>query len=51
MARYGINPQNTLGISIPALRRLAKKMGRDHALALELWASGIHEAYPGCPGR
>jgi 3-methyladenine DNA glycosylase AlkD len=44
MARYGINPQNTLGISIPALRDLAKKTGRDHVLAQELWASGIHEA-------
>jgi 3-methyladenine DNA glycosylase AlkD len=44
MARYGINPQNTLGISIPALRDLAKKVGRHHALALDLWASGIHEA-------
>jgi len=44
MARYGINPQNTLGISIPALRKLAKEAGRDHALAQELWASGIHEA-------
>jgi 3-methyladenine DNA glycosylase AlkD len=44
MARYGINPQNTLGISIPALRDIARKVGQDHTLALELWASGIHEA-------
>jgi 3-methyladenine DNA glycosylase AlkD len=44
MARYGINPANTLGISIPVLRQTAKKLGKDHALALELWASGIHEA-------
>jgi 3-methyladenine DNA glycosylase AlkD len=44
MARYGINPENTLGISIPALRSIAKEIGKDHALAQELWASGIHEA-------
>jgi 3-methyladenine DNA glycosylase AlkD len=44
MAKFGINSENTLGISMPALRDLAKKTGRDHALAQELWASGIHEA-------
>ena len=44
MARYGINPENTLGIPIPALRSLAKESGRDHALAQDLWDSGIHEA-------
>jgi len=44
MARYGINPTNTLGVSIPRLRAMAKEIGRDHALALELWKSGIHEA-------
>jgi 3-methyladenine DNA glycosylase AlkD len=43
-AKFGINPQNTLGISIPALRQLAKENGRDHGLAEELWSSGIHEA-------
>lgn len=44
MARYGINPAGTLGVPIPVLRRLAKQTGRDHALAGELWNSGIHEA-------
>jgi 3-methyladenine DNA glycosylase AlkD len=44
MARYGINSRTALGVSIPALRALAKSTGRDHALALELWASGVHEA-------
>jgi 3-methyladenine DNA glycosylase AlkD len=44
MARFGINPQGTLGISIPILRALAKEVGRDHVLALELWKTGIHEA-------
>ncbi len=44
MARYGINPHNTLGVSIPTLRKLAKEIGTDHALAQDLWQSGIHEA-------
>ena len=44
MARFGINPHKTLGIPIPKLRALAKEIGRDHALAQKLWASGIHEA-------
>lgn len=44
MARFGINPKNTLGISIPTLRKMAKEIGTDHTLALDLWQSGIHEA-------
>jgi len=44
MARFGINPHNTCGVSIPDLRRIAKEVGKDHALAQELWQSGIHEA-------
>ena len=44
MARYGINPQGTLGISIPILRQIAKQAGRDHSLAAHLWTSGVHEA-------
>jgi 3-methyladenine DNA glycosylase AlkD len=44
MARYGINPVGTLGVPVHFLRKLAKEAGRDHAVALELWASGVHEA-------
>ncbi len=44
MARYGINPHNTLGVPIPHLRAAAKQVGRNHDLALKLWGSGIHEA-------
>lgn len=44
MARFGINPKNTYGVSIPTLRAMAEVIGRDHALALQLWSSGIHEA-------
>ena len=44
MARFGINPEGTLGISVYDLRKLAKRLGTDHALAEQLYASGIHEA-------
>lgn len=44
MARFGIDPENTYGVSVPELRKMAKETGKDHALAGQLWASGIHEA-------
>jgi len=44
MARFGINTENAFGVSIPTLRRIAKDIGRDHALALGLWETGIHDA-------
>jgi len=44
MARFGINPKNTLGISVKDLRKIAKEIGHDHGLAEKLWHSGIHEA-------
>lgn len=44
MARFGINPKKTLGIGMPVLRKMAKEIGKNHKLALELWDSGIHEA-------
>lgn len=44
MARFGIATDGALGISVPSLRLLARRLGRDHALALFLWKSGVHEA-------
>jgi 3-methyladenine DNA glycosylase AlkD len=44
MARYGINVERAAGVSIYELRRIAKELGRDHELALALWATGLHEA-------
>jgi 3-methyladenine DNA glycosylase AlkD len=44
MARFGINPKNNLGISLYQLRPIAKKVGKDHKLALKLWDSGLHDA-------
>lgn len=44
MAKFGINPKNTFGVSIPTLREMAKEIGVDHVLAHQLWSSGFHEA-------
>jgi 3-methyladenine DNA glycosylase AlkD len=44
MARFGINTGKAFGISIPVIRALAKKIGKDHKLALELWKTEYHEA-------
>jgi len=44
MARYGISTEGTLGVPVYVLRRMAKEAARDHALAEQLWNSGIHEA-------
>jgi 3-methyladenine DNA glycosylase AlkD len=44
MARFGINVDKAFGLSAPQMRALAKKIGRNHKLALELWETGYHEA-------
>ena len=44
MARFGIKAENTLGVTMPVLREMAKPYRNNHELALELWQSGIHEA-------
>ncbi len=44
MARFGINVDNALGIGVTQLRKLARPIQRDHDLAQQLWATGIHEA-------
>jgi len=44
MSRFGIQTSNALGISVPRLRSIAKKTGKNHGLALKLWKTGIHEA-------
>ena len=45
MARFGIQPKTrVMGIPIPETRKLAKRIGKNHDLALKLFDSGIHEA-------
>lgn len=47
MKRFAIGNNNTLGISMPTLRTLAKKLKpneNNHEIAAQLWQSNIHEA-------
>jgi 3-methyladenine DNA glycosylase AlkD len=44
MSRFGIQTSKAFGVSIPELRKIAKRTGTDHQLALQLWKTGIHEA-------
>lgn len=44
MARFGIVGKKLLGITTVQLRAIAKRIGRNHELAEELWSSGIFEA-------
>ena len=44
MARFGIRSTQVLGISVAELRKTAQPIGKDHALALALWKTGIFEA-------
>ena len=43
MAKYGITPERAYGIKIPVLRDMARRTGRDHALALKLWNTDTRE--------
>jgi 3-methyladenine DNA glycosylase AlkD len=44
MARFGIVAKNVYGVSKPRLDELARKIGRNHSLGLELWETGNHDA-------
>lgn len=44
MEYFGVRVRNAHGITAPVLHALAKQIGKNHALAMELWATGIHEA-------
>ena len=44
MARYGIVAPKVFGVSMATMQPLAKRLGRDHDLALALWNTGWFEA-------
>ena len=45
MARYGIETKlRTFGVAMGTLLTLKKQLGKNHDLAVELWASGCYEA-------
>jgi len=44
MKRYGIKADKAFGLNTPTMYAIAKRIGKNHELALELWATGYHEA-------
>jgi 3-methyladenine DNA glycosylase AlkD len=44
MAYFGVNVPKAHGISAPVLHALARRIGKNHELAEQLWTTGIHEA-------
>jgi 3-methyladenine DNA glycosylase AlkD len=44
LARYGLPTTNAYGISVGALRAYAKRIGKDHQLAMKLWKTGSLDA-------
>jgi 3-methyladenine DNA glycosylase AlkD len=44
MARFGIRARKVFGVSKPKLDKIAKKIGKNHELGMELWRTGIHDA-------
>jgi len=44
MAKFAIDGEGRLGLSMPMLRQLGKQIGRNHELAIALAASGIPDA-------
>ena len=44
MARFGVHVKKAYGVPTPALRKLAREIGRDQKLSLQLWKTRIHDA-------
>lgn len=42
--RFGITAKKALGVSMANIRMLAKRLGRNHKLAADLWKTGWYEA-------
>ncbi|HUV25744.1 MAG TPA: DNA alkylation repair protein [Anaerolineales bacterium] len=43
MARFAIVGDQRMGVSVPDMRNLAKEIGKNHQLALDLWDTGVPE--------
>ena len=43
-SRYGIVTKDAYGVRMRDMQEVAKKLGRNHALALALWDTGNYEA-------
>ena len=45
MKKFGIWYVKSYGLRLPQIRKVAKKCGKNHDLALKLWNHGYHETY------
>lgn len=43
--RFAIGCDHSYGIRLPVIRKLAKEIGNDHDLAIELWNHPFHESH------
>ena len=43
MGRFSINSTGALGVPVPAIRKIARQVGKSKEIALELWST-VHEA-------
>jgi 3-methyladenine DNA glycosylase AlkD len=44
LSRYGITAPKAYGVPVGTIQQLGKQLGRDHDLAVALWATGWYEA-------
>lgn len=44
LSRYGLPTENAYGIPVGVLRVYARTIGRNHALAMQLWKTGVFDA-------
>ena len=44
MEKFKVGCKDKYGISMPILRKLSKRIGKNHQLALKLWKHGYHES-------
>jgi len=44
LSHFGIANDKALGVKVPLIRQLAKKIKTNHSLALNLWQTEVHEA-------
>ena len=43
-AYFGITEVGNFGLTAPQIKAIARDIGKDHSLALELWETSVHEA-------
>lgn len=49
MNRFGIHFNEAYGVKVPDIRKLAKRVGKNHPLAMELRKTNVHEAQAMAP--